>query len=136
MENALVNVNGKILSGSQAQVPLFDRGFLYGDSLYEVIRSYHGRLFELDAHLERLWNSAGLARIQIGQSREHFKTEIQKTLAAFHALPGRSRSEVYCRIFVSRGVNRVMNFSERLTHRSPSTNNRWLAPLGRGILRV
>jgi branched-chain amino acid aminotransferase len=55
---ARVNIDGKILPPEEARVSVFDRGFLYGDSVYEVVRTYGGRPFELSAHLARLGRSA------------------------------------------------------------------------------
>ena len=50
----LCNVEGKLVPPDQAVVPVLDRGFLYGDSVYEVVRTYSGRPFELDRHLARM----------------------------------------------------------------------------------
>ena len=50
----LCNVEGKLVPPEQAAVPVLDRGFLYGDSVYEVVRTYGGRPFELERHLLRM----------------------------------------------------------------------------------
>ena len=50
----LVNVEGRLVPPEQATVPVLDRGFLYGDSVYEVVRTYGGRVFELGRHLARM----------------------------------------------------------------------------------
>jgi len=52
-----VYLNGEFLPPDQARVSVFDRGFIFGDGVYEVIPAYGGRLFRLDAHLERLATS-------------------------------------------------------------------------------
>ena len=49
----LCNVEGRLVPPEQALVPVLDRGFLYGDSVYEVVRTYAGRPFEMDRHLGR-----------------------------------------------------------------------------------
>ena len=59
----LVYLNGRFMPRAQATISIEDRGFLFGDSLYEVIRSYRGFLFEQEAHLRRLQN--GLQALQI-----------------------------------------------------------------------
>lgn len=59
----LVYLNGNFVPAGAATVPVHDRGFLFGDGVYEVIRSYGGRLFAGQAHLRRLEN--GLAALQI-----------------------------------------------------------------------
>src|SRR6185312_1726304 len=72
IKDAIVNVNGQIIAPpnvlEQAKVSVFDRSFLYGDSLYEVARTYKGKLFAVKEHLERLEKSAGLCRMILGQS--------------------------------------------------------------------
>jgi branched-chain amino acid aminotransferase len=109
MRNAVVNVNGRIMKPGEAQVDVFDRGYLYGDSLYEVARTYDdGRVYlHLDAHLARLENSARLARMVLAQPLEQYRDEMYKTLDAFHRLPGQEKTEAYGRIIVSRGNGRI-----------------------------
>ena len=58
---AAVNLDGVVVPPGEARVSVFDRGFLYGDSVYEVVRTYGGRPFELPAHLARLARSAARA---------------------------------------------------------------------------
>ncbi len=55
--DARVYLNGEFLPLSEARIPVMDRGFLFGDSIYEVIPAYGGRLFRLQQHLQRLENS-------------------------------------------------------------------------------
>ena len=52
-------INGRFLPLAEASVSIEDRGFQFGDGVYEVIRTYRGRPFKLDAHLARLHRSAG-----------------------------------------------------------------------------
>ncbi|MGH7490949.1 MAG: D-amino acid aminotransferase [bacterium] len=61
----LIYLNGQFLPREQATISVDDRGFLFGDSLYEVIRSYRGFLFEKDAHLRRLQNGLQALRIEV-----------------------------------------------------------------------
>ena len=71
MQKAIINLNGRILSGAnllEARVSVWDRSYLYGDSLYEVARTYGGRLLALDEHLKRLQQSAILCKIDLAQS--------------------------------------------------------------------
>ncbi|HLD99075.1 MAG TPA: aminotransferase class IV, partial [Bdellovibrionota bacterium] len=79
MQNAIINVNGRILncdhSAEHAKISVFDRGYLYGDSLYEVTRTYNGKFFLLEEHLQRLEQSAALCRMVLGQSTEHYRLE-------------------------------------------------------------
>lgn len=71
----MVSLNGELIPASQARVSVFDHGFLYGYGLFETMRAYHGQIFLLERHLERLMNSAeviglgpGLAGIDLGQA--------------------------------------------------------------------
>ena len=56
--SATVNVNGRISGDRDAVISVFDHGFLYGEGIYETMRTYHGRVFLLDRHMRRLRNSA------------------------------------------------------------------------------
>jgi branched-chain amino acid aminotransferase len=107
MQNAIVNVNGQILTPAEANVSAFDRGYLYGDSLYEVARTYGGKLYLLDEHLARLESSAKLARMILGQSAAQYREECVRTVRAFHGMPGQGGREAYCRLIVSRGTGKI-----------------------------
>jgi D-alanine transaminase len=67
-----VFLNGAYLPVENANVSVMDRGFLFGDGIYEVIPVYHGSLFRFDAHLERLENSLKLTRIDNPYSRDEW----------------------------------------------------------------
>lgn len=60
----IVYLNGKYLPDNEAFIPVLDRGFIFGDGIYEVIPAYGGRLFRLDEHLERLQNSLDAIRLR------------------------------------------------------------------------
>ncbi len=78
----IVNLDGQLVPPSSATVSVFDRGFLYGDSVYEVIRTYGARLFELDAHLARLGRSAARLGLAIPWSQPRLRAEGERTLTA------------------------------------------------------
>ena len=64
-------LNGEYLDKREkALVPLYDHGFLYGDGVFEGIRAYAGRVFRLDDHMDRLYDSARGILLQIPYSRE------------------------------------------------------------------
>ena len=77
-------------------VPVMDRGFLYGDSVYEVVRTYGGRVFELPRHLKRMDTSAERIGLTL-PPREKIVRELQRTLDAA------KNPESYARIIVTRG---------------------------------
>ncbi|MEM9136930.1 MAG: aminotransferase class IV [Cyanobacteria bacterium P01_F01_bin.42] len=92
----LTNLNGAI--APTASLPVLERGFLYGDSVYEVVRTYQGQLFGLEEHLVRLRKSADYLYMDVPWSDEHIRQEIERTLAAA------DWTESYVRIVVSRGA--------------------------------
>jgi branched-chain amino acid aminotransferase len=79
---SIVNMDGRLVPPDQALVSVFDRGFLYGDSVYEVVRTYRRRPFELDVHLNRLRRSAGRLGLPLPWSEERTREEVLRTLAA------------------------------------------------------
>jgi branched-chain amino acid aminotransferase len=107
MQNAIVNLNGQILSPENAKVSVFDRSYLYGDSLYEVARSYNGKFFLLNEHLERLERSAVLCKMTLNQERSFLKEEIYRTFHAFQSEPQYRNTEAYARLIISRGVGKI-----------------------------
>jgi branched-chain amino acid aminotransferase len=92
-----VHVGGRICSAEEARISVFDRGFLFGDSVYETIASEGGRLFALDEHLDRLQHSALRLRLTL-PARSEIERAIQETVAAA------GNSETRVRVMVTRGV--------------------------------
>lgn len=71
-----VNMNGKLVEPEKAALSVFDHGVLYGDGVFEGIRAYNGRVFKLDEHIERLYNSAKIIMIDVPISQEEFKQQV------------------------------------------------------------
>ena len=92
----ICNVEGELLPPEQASVSVLDRGFLYGDSVYEVVRTYAGRPFELVRHLERMDRSAARIGLTL-PPRAEIERELTRTLEAGQ------NGESYARIIVTRG---------------------------------
>src|SRR5207253_11025461 len=65
----VIYVNGRFVAKEEATVSVYDHGFLYGDRVFEGIPVYHGRIFKLDAHVDRLFDSAHTLGLQIPLSR-------------------------------------------------------------------
>lgn len=78
MHMAIVYLNGKFLPIEQASVSVMDRGFIFGDGVYEVIPAYGGRLFRLGQHLERLARSLGEIRLNNPLSSENWRQCLQE----------------------------------------------------------
>jgi branched-chain amino acid aminotransferase len=102
---SMTNVDGVITPTADARVPVLDRGFLYGDSIYEVFRTYEGVPLFYDEHWARFENSASLIRLRIGLSLPELTDAIRTTIAATGA--PRSRTDVYVRYVVTRGEGPV-----------------------------
>ncbi len=76
-----VYLNGQFLPADQAQVSVFDRGFLLGDGVYEVIPVYAGRCFELEAHLNRLQYSLDGVRMKNPMTSQQWQTMIEELVS-------------------------------------------------------
>jgi branched-chain amino acid aminotransferase len=75
----IVYLNGEFIPLSQAKVSILDRGFCYGDALFETMRVYSGTIFALDLHLNRLERGADLIFLKLPESRECIKEILYKT---------------------------------------------------------
>jgi branched-chain amino acid aminotransferase len=118
----VVNLDGALVAPEQARISVFDRGFLYGDSVYEVIRTYAGRPFEEEAHLARLRHSADRIGIVPKWDAARTAREIERTLAASRGegrpapspstAPGQAPApwtvgERYVRVVMTRGAGEI-----------------------------
>src|SRR5688500_1875518 len=99
---ATVNVNGRITGERDAVISVFDHGFLYGEGIYETMRTYGGRVFLYDRHLRRMRRSAELISLAIPFSDAELTERIARTTAAA-ALSG----EAYIRVLVTRGIGEL-----------------------------
>jgi branched-chain amino acid aminotransferase len=90
-------LNGSIVSEEDARISVFDHGFLYGDGVFEGIRAYNGKIFCLDEHIDRLYESAASIMIKIPLSRKEMKNAIIETVRR------NDLKDAYIRPVVSRG---------------------------------
>jgi len=93
----LIYLNGKFVPEEQATVSVFDHGFLYGDGVFEGIRAYDGRVFRLEDHVRRLFDSAQAIMLNIPLSQEEMCQAILETLKK------NNLRDAYIRPIVSRG---------------------------------
>jgi len=100
---ATVSVNGRLTGERDAVISVFDHGFLYGEGIYETMRTYNGRPFLYDRHLRRLRRSAELIRLTLPFSSESLADQISDTLNGA-ALGG---DDAYIRVLVTRGVGEL-----------------------------
>ncbi len=96
-----IYINGKMVDEKKAAVSVFDRGFLYGDGLFETMRSYGGKVLALDRHLDRLYGGAGTLGMTIKPGKGGLKTALLRLL-------GKNRlKDAYIRIIVTRGKGSI-----------------------------
>jgi len=93
----IIYLDGKFVPEEEAKISVFDHGLLYGDGVFEGIRAYRGRVFRLDAHLERLYDSAKVINLEIPLTKEQFKDLIYETLRR------NNLKDAYIRPVVTRG---------------------------------
>ena len=94
----IIFMNDRLVPEDQARVSVFDHGLLYGDGVFEGLRSYSGTVFRLDAHLDRLWASARAICLEIPLSKAAVAKAVNDTLAA------NKLSDGYVRLVVTRGA--------------------------------
>lgn len=94
-----VYINGKLYPKDQAAISVFDHGLLYGDGVFEGIKSYDGEVFKLDEHLKRLYESAHYLQIEIPMTLEQLREETLNLLS----LNGFNEGIGYVRLVVTRG---------------------------------
>ena len=100
---ATVSVNGRITGERDAVISVFDHGFLYGEGVYETMRTYAGRPFLLERHMRRLRHSARLISLVLPLSDEELATHIGRTMGEAD-LGG---AEAYIRVLVTRGIGEL-----------------------------
>jgi branched-chain amino acid aminotransferase len=100
---ATVNVNGRIGSERDAAISVFDHGFLYGEGIYETLRTYNQRPFLYDRHLRRLRRSAQMIVLDLPFSDDQLALRIRETTAAAQ-LGG---AEAYIRVLITRGIGEL-----------------------------
>jgi len=91
-------LDGKLVDEKDAKISVFDHGLLYGDGVFEGIRVYNSKVFELEAHIKRLYDSAKAIRLEIPMSRSELISAVEKTVQANGVIDG------YIRLLVTRGV--------------------------------
>jgi branched-chain amino acid aminotransferase len=97
------NTNGRLHDATEPSIPPLNRGFLYGDAIYEVWRTYDGVIFAWDEHWERLYRSAESLFLQVPFSPVEMLVEIRKTMAAYRErVP--AAGELYVRLQITRGA--------------------------------
>jgi len=100
-EESKIYIDGKFYPEANAKISVFDHGLLYGDGIFEGIRFYNGRVFRLEQHLERLWESARSICLEIPMSRRAMTEALLETIRQNDLREG------YIRLLVTRGVGNL-----------------------------
>jgi len=93
-----IYMSGKLVEEADAKVSVFDHGLLYGDGVFEGIRAYHGKVFLLEEHVERLYESAKAIALDIPMTREEMCAAVVETCRANGIVDG------YIRLVITRGT--------------------------------
>ena len=93
-----IHINGKLYDKDDAKISVYDHGLLYGDGVFEGIRSYGGKVFRLQEHLDRFWLSAKAILLEIPGTKQEMAKAIEDTLKVNGIEDG------YVRLIITRGV--------------------------------
>jgi len=94
----IIYLNGKYVQEEDAKISVFDHGFLYGDGVFEGIRAYGGKVFKLDEHLIRLYESAKSILLDVPESYQEMRESVLETIRQ------NKLTDAYIRVVVSRGT--------------------------------
>ena len=105
-----VYIDGKLLPKEEAKISVFDHGLLYGDGVFEGIRVYNKKVFLIQEHIDRLYESALAIRLAIPLSKEEMVSAINETVAANKIEDG------YIRLVITRGAGSLGLDIRRTSH--------------------
>ena len=103
---ATVNVNGRVFDQEHAVISVFDHGFLYGEGVYETIRTYNGQPFLFDRHMRRLRVSADMVALSVPLTNGEIDARVRETMRVAR-LGDVAEREAYIRVLVTRGVGEL-----------------------------
>ncbi|HEX4084150.1 MAG TPA: branched-chain-amino-acid transaminase [Chthoniobacteraceae bacterium] len=96
-----IYIDGAFLPEAEAKISVFDHGLLYGDGVFEGIRFYNGRVFRLEEHFDRLWDSAKALCLTIPLTRE------EMTAALLESVRQNQLRDGYIRLLITRGIGNL-----------------------------
>jgi len=103
---ATINVNGRVSDQEHAVISVFDHGFLYGEGVYETLRTYNGQPFLFDRHMARLRKSAGMIALPVPLTDTELDARFRETMRAA-GLGDAPEREAYIRLLVTRGIGEL-----------------------------
>src|SRR6266404_4028178 len=101
VKDAKIYIDGKFYSEANAKISIFDHGLLYVDGIFEGIRFYNGRVFRLEEHLDRLWDSARSICLEVPMSQRAMSEAVLETIRQNDLRDG------YIRLIVTRGIGNL-----------------------------
>src|SRR4030095_1709426 len=101
VKNAKIYIDGKFYTEADGKISVLDHGLLSGDGVFEGIRFYHGRVFRLEEHLARLWDSAHSICLEIPMSKRDMTEAVLETVRQNRLRDG------YLRLLVTRGIGNL-----------------------------
>src|SRR6266436_9342570 len=101
VKEAKIYIDGKFYPEANAKISVLDHGLLYGDGIFEGIRFYNGRVFRLEEHLDRLWDSARSICLEIPITKQNMTDAVLETIRKNDLPHG------YIRVIVTRGVGNL-----------------------------
>jgi branched-chain amino acid aminotransferase len=101
VKEAKIYIDGKFYPEAEAKISVFDHGLLYGDGIFEGIRFYNGRVFRLEEHLRRLWDSAHSIQLEVPMTMREMSDALLETIRQNHLRDG------YVRLVVTRGIGNL-----------------------------
>ncbi|HLF85718.1 MAG TPA: branched-chain-amino-acid transaminase [Nitrospiria bacterium] len=96
-----IYLNNSFVPKEEAKVSVFDHGLMYGDGIFETLRSYNGTVFRIDSHIDRLFGSAEMIRLAIPKGKDELKEVIYQSLKI------NNLKEAYIRISITRGEGEI-----------------------------
>jgi branched-chain amino acid aminotransferase len=103
---ATINVNGRVSDQEHAVISVFDHGFLYGEGVYETLRTYNGQPFLFDQHMRRMRRSADMLALAVPLTDAEIDARFRETMRAA-GLGDHPDREAYIRILVTRGIGEL-----------------------------
>ncbi|MHA6845972.1 aminotransferase class IV [Ralstonia syzygii] len=114
-ESVLVYVNGEFVPRDKASVSVFDAGFVCGDGVWEGVRLVDGKIISLTAHIDRMFEGARSIWMDLGKTKEQYKTIIRDTFEKNGMQDG-----AHARLMVTRGVKKTPNQDPRFVLSGPT----------------
>src|SRR4030067_1557456 len=99
LNHMLIFINGSRVPEDEAKVSVLDRGFLYGDGIFETLRAYSGKIFRMDDHIKRLFCSADAIYLKTPFTGIYIKESLYQTLM------GNNLTDAYLRLTITRGIS-------------------------------